>query len=205
MNYEIEMKAHVYNRQEVIDILNKIAVYGGHTQKNDTYYRLQKQFSQNSNQENQDNFQNYVTARIRQEKLTLDGKTSTKFYFTYKRKELKKSSDGKEIEVNEENEFTFDDDSALTLFFQDAGAQISLKKQKSVEQWNFFVDGENAHIELCTVPPLGDFLEIEIIKSENDAQIVKKCRNIIQKIFTECNIPLNQIEERYYRDMLKGI
>ena len=205
MNYEIEMKAHVYNRQEVIDILNKIAVYGGHTQKNDTYYRLQKQFSQNSNQENQDNFQNYVTARIRQEKLTLDGKTSTKFYFTYKRKELKKSSDGKEIEVNEENEFTFDDDSALTLFFQDAGAQISLKKQKSVEQWNFFVDGENAHIELCTVPPLGDFLEIEIIKSENDAQTVKKCRNIIQKIFTECNIPLNQIEERYYRDMLKDI
>ena len=62
-----------------------------------------------------------------------------------------------------------------------------------------------AHAELCEVPPLGDFLEIEIIKEKNDEETVKKMKDIIMKIFEECGIKKEDIESRYYRDMLKKL
>lgn len=199
MSFEIELKAHVYNRDEVIKKMNcSGAEYLGHTEKSDVYYR----FSVPGISSEGDG---YITARIRKEILQKDGTESALNYFTYKRKKLVKGADGKEIEVNEENEFTFEGSAnPMEVFFGDLGACISLKKEKKVEQWMFDIDGEAAHVELCTVPTLGDFLEIEIIKNENDEVTVNRCKKIEEKIFAMCNIPLEQIESRPYRELLQN-
>lgn len=195
MAYEIEIKAHVYNREEVIQKLNsmKDAIYSGHTEKKDSYYHFPVGVK-------------YISARIRKEKLVLNGKTSDKNYFTYKRKKLVTGDDGVQIEANEENEFTFEGDtSPIEVFFEDLGAKLYIRKEKSVEQWMLKADGEEAHVELCTLPDLGDFLEIEIIKPDNSAEVVSKCKKIEETILTECNIPLSQIEPRYYTQMLREL
>ena len=197
MNYEIELKAHVRNRDEVIKILNSAGTYLGHTEKQDDYYHFELGEGLTA-----PDGRSFLSSRIRKETLTLNGKTSSTCYFTYKRKEIKKNEDGTEIEVNEENEFTTEDASALEVFFKDLGGKIDLHKSKSVEQWTHTKNGETAHVELCNVPPLGDFLEIEIIKNQNDEETVRKCKKIIEEIFTDCGISLDQIEPRYYRDML---
>ena len=113
MNYEIELKAHVKNRAEVIEILNKTGTYLGHTEKSDDYYHFELADGRTA-----PDGRNFLSSRIRKETLTLDGKTSSNCYFTYKRKEVKKNEDGTEIEVNEENEFTTADASALEVFFK---------------------------------------------------------------------------------------
>lgn len=197
MGFEIELKAHVYNRDDVIARMNSSgAEYLGHTEKADVYYRF------NVSQENHSE-KKYISARIRRELLKFNGKESSTNYFTYKRKEVLRGKNGSEIEVNDENEFTFEGSTKpLEVFFEDLGGTISLKKEKKVEQWMINLDGEEAHVELCTVPPLGDFLEIEIVKDENDEETVNRCKKIEEKIFEMCNITLNQIEPRYYRDLL---
>lgn len=198
MNYEIELKAHVDDRKKVIEILNQLGSYLGHTKKSDDYYHFPLKGK------NAPDGRNFLSARIRKEELTLDGKSQACCYFTYKRKENKIGEDGTKIEVNEENEIQCRDASALEVFFADLGAEIDLHKEKDVEQWMVNFEGESAHAELCTVPPLGDFLEIEIIKNQNDPETVKKLKEIIIKIFKKCGLEKDKIEERYYRDMLKN-
>ncbi|WP_156011590.1 CYTH domain-containing protein [Treponema sp. C6A8] len=200
MNYEIELKAHVKNREEVIEKLNKAAAYLGHTEKEDDYYHfelLQGKVAPDG--------RDFISARIRKETLTLNGEKSSTCYMTYKRKEIKKNEDGTEIEVNEENEITFENAAPLEILFSDLGGKIDLHKSKSVEQWSLCKNGEKAHVELCEVPPLGDFLEIEIIKNQNDEETVKKCKKFIEEIFADCGISKEMIEPRYYRDMLKSL
>lgn len=241
MSYEIELKAHVYNREQVIETLNglEFGEYLGHTEKSDTYYHFEVGGEAEVTNEGAGVNQaeatvsqpdagvcsaagvntgkpevtgtaavsadrSYISARIRKEKLVLQGQESASNYFTYKRKEVILGSDGRKIEVNDEKEINFGGSAeALEVFFTDLGGKVALKKEKSVEQWVLELDGEKAHVELCTVPPLGDFLEIEIIKDANDEATVARCKKIEEKIFTLCHIPLEQIEPRYYSQMLK--
>lgn len=203
MGYEIELKAHVYNRREVISKMNESdGKYLGHTEKSDVYYRFPLLKNDDENQSEQ----KYISARIRHEELEFNQVKSSQNYFTYKRKKNVKTADGAVIEVNEENEIIFEGSiHPLEIFFSDLGGLVGLKKEKKVEQWIINLDGEEAHVELCTVPPLGDFLEIEIIKSENDEETVNRCKKIEEKIFKMCNIPLTQIEPKCYRDLLAGV
>lgn len=252
MSYEIELKAHVYNREQVIETLNglEFGEYLGHTEKSDTYYHFAVGAGVNEGESGVNDggaegcgvggvndsvadvcgaggvntgktgvntskpevtgaaavssARDYISARIRKEKLVFKGEESCSNYFTYKRKEVILGSDGREIEVNDEKEINFGGSAeALEVFFTDLGGKVALKKEKSVEQWILELDGEKAHVELCTVPPLGDFLEIEIIKDANDEVTVARCKKIEEKIFTLCHIPLEQIEPRYYSQMLK--
>lgn len=55
---EIELKAHVYNRKEVISKLNSIANYLGIVDKKDTYYHIPVC----------NNDKKYISVRIRKEK-----------------------------------------------------------------------------------------------------------------------------------------
>ena len=57
--YEIEIKAHVYNRDKVISILNSFAEYQCYIEKKDNYFR----FPVSSEGEKP------VTVRIRKEKI----------------------------------------------------------------------------------------------------------------------------------------
>ncbi|MDY5123560.1 MAG: CYTH domain-containing protein [Treponema sp.] len=190
--YEIELKAHVYNREKVISKLNEIAIYGGHTEKSDTYYHLPKK-------------DDYLSVRIRKESLLLNNEQTFTNYFTYKRKESFVSENGSMIEVNQENEFTMADSKPLELLFKDLGGTVSLVKNKSADQWSVMINGNNVHIELCNVPPLGDFLEIEILKEKNDDITVIEMKKIEENIFLECGIQLSQIENRYYSELLREI
>ena len=197
MSFEIEIKAHVYNRSFVIEKLNSIAEYLGHTEKKDLYYHFPKEDAEKK----------YVPVRIRNQiERSGENKTEKKeCYFTYKKKELKTCTDNSKIEVNVENETLVENADALEQFFMDVGGKLAYTKEKIVEHWIYKSDGEELHVELCTVPPLGDFLEIEAIKeNENEAEITK-IKSLEQQLLTECNIPLSQIENKYYSEMLASL
>ncbi len=189
---EIELKAHVYNKAEVISKLNQTATYLGKLHKNDNYFHIPTT----------NNEKKYISVRIRKEESFLNGETTQKTYFTYKRKELLQGKDNVFIEVNDENECLVDDDKALAVFFSDLGGTLSLKKEKIIEHWNMQKDCFTIHIELCNVPPLGDFLEIEVVTDQDDEPTVLKIKKLEEEILNNCNIPIDNIEKRYYSDML---
>lgn len=187
--FEVEAKAHVADRAKVIRILNETARYLGSVHKKDCYYK------------NADG----IKPRIRIEEPWSTGETSlpnpakTQILFTYKRKELRKTESGKVLEVNDEKECTLSSPEALDTLFTDAGFELYLQKEKFVMGWQ---DGK-AHIELCTVPPLGNFLEIEIMSESDEDSAVEMLRRQILAIFERTGIGEEQIENRYYSDMLR--
>lgn len=200
---EIELKAHVNSRKNVTETLNKIAKYLGSASKEDFYYSIPLAKCENS--------KDFVTVRIRKEifsKFPLNSNESKtdfvqKIYMTYKSKEVNLDSNGNSLEVNEENECQIDNLEALEKLFFSLGAKITLQKQKFCEQWNYFKNDEILHAELCEVPPLGDFLEIEVIKDKASKKEIEKIRKLEQNLLEECKIPLNQIESKYYKTLLE--
>ncbi|MBQ6781321.1 MAG: class IV adenylate cyclase [Treponema sp.] len=181
--YEIELKAHVDDRTAVISALNGFAVYEGAVQKADTYYALKKDGKK-------------ISARIRVESSERDG---TKILLTYKRKELRVDEKGTSTEVNDEKECSLSSVDAVFALLQDIGFKVSLKKNKSVMSWRY----DGALFELCEVPPLGDFLEIEILSSTNDSKTVKSYQKKLQELLDKTGIPHKNIENRYYSEMLR--
>ena len=105
--YEIESKAHVLQRENVIQKLNSFATYGGKSEKKDIYYRIPSDFSPES----------YVSVRFRTEVFYSQDKTEKITYFTYKKKSIQKDKNSSAIEVNEEHECTISDFSAIETFF----------------------------------------------------------------------------------------
>lgn len=209
--YEIELKAHVKDRKKTLSALNSFACpiksqegIPLAIEKDDTYYRLPL-----TGRAAVDG-RPYLTCRIRREVCRAIGKETEKgctvesntVFFTYKRKALKHEG-GCDIEVNDEKECRLDDDKALISMLLDAGFFVSQRKRKTVLGYTYPTPLGEAHIELCTVPPLGDFLEIEIMSEENDDKTVYKAQEAIKKIFQKCSISLDAIEERYYSQMLQ--
>ncbi len=181
--FGIELKAHADNRKKVVDCLNTFADYLQSVQKDDVYWAMQKSGGK-------------IQTRIRKERDLDTG--SSKIYMTYKRKECRFSENGSAFEVNDERECLLSDSDALETFLKDTGFEISLEKHKSVMGWQF---GE-CHIELCTVPPLGDFLEIEVMSDKNDERTTNEKKQKIIEIFKRCEISEDKIENRYYSEML---
>lgn len=189
--YEIELKAHVYKREETVSLLNSFAEYLGTTIKDDTYYHFQLQDSESR-----------LTCRIRHELYTFpDSTTKTQDVLTYKAKERRTDKGGSTYEVNEENETTLSDPEALRKLLFATGYREAYTKHKDVMQWIYNTELGQAHIELCTVPPLGDFLEIEMITENcnNEETIRDKLKSLIVK----SGVSLNDIEEKYYSELLK--
>lgn len=191
--YEIELKAHVEDRQATIEKINAFAVYCGEVHKSDTYYRLVADGKK-------------ISTRIRKETRVPEGNRTrgtragdTLTLLTYKRKEKRMDANGIATEVNDEKECTVSDAAPLEALLADIGFEVSIKKEKQVMGWTY----ENAHLELCTVPPLGDFLEIEILSPDNDAKTVQSCQQELQELLEKAGISKDKIEERYYSDMLR--
>ena len=180
--YEIELKAHVEDRDATIAKINTFATFCGEVQKSDTYYRLTQ-----GNRK--------ISTRIRTE----SNDAGTKFLLTYKRKELRTDENGIKTEVNDEKECLISAVEPLEALLSDIGFSVSLKKEKSVLGWNY----REAHLELCTVVPLGDFLEIEIISPQNDSESVRTYQQELYSILAMAGISRDKIEERYYSDMLR--
>ena len=190
--YEIELKAHIYNREETIKILNTFANYVGFFQKHDSYYKLQKQ---NSN--------DFISVRIRKELSKQEQNISEKIYLTYKQKELKNTSDGTKIEVNNEKECELSNSETVISILLDTGFYEYLAKSKTVEKFSYQTPSGTATIEICTIPPIGDFIEIEILNDSNNESNVDNIRKEILSILEKCNIPQSQIEEKFYSQLLK--
>lgn len=192
--FEIEMKAHVRDRKEVTQKLNDFATYLCSRNKSDVYYTLPIIEG------------GETSVRLRTESITKNDISSQEITFTYKRKESITGEDGNSIEVNDENEISLSKDDAKVLekLFLDIG-KIRLTKSKIVENWELETCEGLANIELCTVPPLGDFLEIEVINEDDNVQKVNRIKDQIKQIFIRCGISLDDIENRYYSDMLKSV
>lgn len=192
--FEVELKAHVYDRENVIKKLNERARYLCFRHKEDVYYTLFKKDGTN------------IGVRIRTETIKKNHDQSEERTFTYKRKEIKKDFDGKSIEVNDENEISLSKEDAQVLekLFLDIG-EIRYKKTKIAENWELNTKAGLANIELCTVPPLGDFLEIEILTEDDSPAHIEEINNEIKKIFTICEINLSMIEDHFYSEMLKSM
>lgn len=189
--YEIELKAHVPDRKKTTDLINSFAVYLGTTVKDDTYYHFQSPSSDR-----------HLTCRIRRETYTFpDSTTKTQDVLTYKSKEKRTDSNGSSYEVNEENESVVSDPDALVKLLTDTGYSQAYTKHKDVMQWTYKTAFGDAHLELCNVPPLGDFLEIEIVTEscKNEEGIRDELKSLIEK----SGIPLSNIEERYYSELLR--
>ncbi|MCR5723818.1 MAG: class IV adenylate cyclase [Treponema sp.] len=192
--FEIELKAHVSDRAPVIAALNSFACYQGAVQKEDCYYALQGK----------------KRCRIRKETPFLvqgqpepqlpAGKTAVpRCFFTYKRKERRTSADGIMLEVNDEKESEFCSSEALEAYLSDNGFEVVLKKHKTVLGWMY----KDIHIELCSVPPLGDFLELETLAEKNDTQTIEHRQKALKDVLKRAGLNTDAIENRYYSDMLR--
>ena len=193
--YEIELKAHVRDRQKTITLIEGFATFCGTTQKSDTYFHL---FSMEEKKESKD----HVTCRLRHESHTgPDGKHKERNLFTYKSKELRTDSNGASYEVNEENETALENPEAFKKFILDLGFSKAYTKQKDVRAWTYQTDYGKANIELCNVVPLGDFLEIEIICENCNNE--DKINDELKKILIKSGVDLGDIEKKYYSELLK--
>lgn len=232
--YEIELKAHVYNRDELIPKLNADARYLGTAEKNDTYWRLtafvrdaaidangkagtmrpdkktdaywrqtaaapdgSKKTTRTAEQVPAENS---LTVRIRTEctETAEKGKTC-RHLVTYKEKH-REYKENPALEVNDEKEFAVSDRAEFERFLHKAGFEAVYEKHKKSMQW----EKGDALIELCTVEPLGDFLEMEILAETADENRVKKTRLALEKLLKKYGIPLEQIEPMYYSELLKA-
>lgn len=183
--YEIELKAHVENYNETKKTIDEFAEFIGEKTKSDTYWKLKKNKDEKS-----------MKIRVREEKSL----QKEEILVTYKRKEVKKDA-GTEVhfEVNEEKEFTISDRNGFETILEDIGFKIAYTKEKKVLQWKV----DTVLLELCTVPPLGNFLELEILSESNVPEETNKCIKKLQKVLKKSNIPQSKIEKRYYSEMLQ--
>jgi adenylate cyclase class 2 len=184
--YEIELKAHVYDYAAVKNTVDSFAVYYGFADKNDIYWHIPS-----------------VTVRVRTQKFTkANGTQNTTHIVTYKQKELRESNVAGEsaIEVNDEKEFTISETEPFITLLKNLGFTLKITKHKAAHAWKH----GRALIELCTVEPLGHFLEIEILSESNDEQYVAQARAEIESLLQKSGVALSNIEEQNYADLLKA-
>ena len=193
---EIELKAHARDREAVLQKLRSFAVFDKSVSKDDRYFKMEKSGAPNG----------HITARIRQEKsVDQNGRAlEEKIFLTYKKKEKRLASGGGALEVNQEFEAALDNAECLEALFADIGFVPHFTKHKDAV--GFYADTPcgKAHLELCSVPPLGDFLEIEFVTDgeANESQIAAM-RKELESLVVKCGLALDDIEEKYYSELLE--
>lgn len=192
---EIELKAHARDRGAVLKKLEAFAVFDKSVSKDDRYFKLPKEGAPNGR----------ITARIRQEKISdKSGRAlEEKTLLTYKKKEKRVSSGGGALEVNQEFESALDNAECLEALLRDVGFVPHFTKHK--DAIGFYADTPcgKAHLELCSVPPLGDFLEIEFVtEGEASESQIAAMRKELEALVVKCGLALEDIEEKYYSELL---
>lgn len=201
---EIEIKARVKDRTGLEERLNEIATFTMQVLRDDTYYGLTKETR--------------CKLRVRRESLLTDGgQKEKKTLLTYKRKEMRTLPDGSSSEVNDEKETVIQDADVLEAFLKDSGFLVTLKKHKDVKDWELCVKKESfakeagigqdltATFELCNVPPLGDFLEIEILSPVDTPCAVEAIQKKLHELLALVGIGEDQVENRYYSELLREV
>ena len=196
---EIELKARVEDVRALAARLEKKAQFQRCCYKRDTYWK-----------ENQKQIQ----IRIREEKTVLTEVFSFQaeqwpfevaiiqaagtevIFVTYKRKAVMNAS----FEVNQEQEFQLDKKEPLEIFLQDAGFSPELKKEKLVAAWQW----DEVLLELCFIPELGNFLELEILCDSDSPEVVTAAHAKLRQVLAACGIEESAIESRYYSQLLQA-
>lgn len=181
--FEVELKARISDIQSVKANLSTFASYKKHIDKSDEYFHLDTTKNPGG-----------VTVRFRRETYE-DGTQSD--IFCYKRKEMR---DG--VEVNDERETVVLDSYPILTMLTDAGFAQTLKKHKISDLYTYQTPYGLCNIEICNVETLGDFLEIEILTSDNDESLIASIKGQIRKILFRCGIEESAIEPRYYKELL---
>ncbi|MDO4505557.1 MAG: class IV adenylate cyclase [Spirochaetales bacterium] len=178
---EIELKARVADKSAVEEKLNSFARFERSVTRDDKYYVGPSGKGK----------------KIRIRKETENGTVT--WLLTYKKKENRTGPDGTSSEVNEELETKIEDPAPLVQYLEDTGYTVALTKHKDVLDW--VCDG--ATLELCNIPPLGWFLEIEILSEKNDDETVQAAQKKLKELLTKSGLSENDIEEKYYSQLLK--
>lgn len=190
---EIELKARIFNKDELIEKLNRLAKFENKILKDDVYY------SNGEKNKNQIRFRKEIINNIE------------KNYITYKHKKIT-TINNVSIEVNQEDESEIENPEVLERFLNDAGFSISLKKRKEVLAWKYFLNQDEKKygiefitLELCNIHPLGDFLEMEILLENEEKEKTDYCYFLLEKMLLKLKIPLSNIEKKYYSELLREI
>lgn len=116
---------------------------------------------------------------------------------TYKRKERLAAA----FEVNQEQEFQIDKKEPLEIFLQDTGFVVFIKKEKLVAAWEW----ENVTLELCFIPELGNFLELEVLSPSDTPEVVDTTHKKLRTVLAQCGINESAIEGKYYSELLQEV
>ncbi len=195
---EIEVKAHVKDRDSLLQKVKAFSSFDKIVIKDDSYFKLAKEGFAGG----------HLTARLRrEERRDKENKLlESANLLTYKKKERRLSADGAAIEVNQEYESAVENPQALEALFLDIGFEPYFTKHK--DTIGFYADTPcgKAHLELCSVPPLGDFLEIEFVTDgDSSAEEIEAMRKELEALVLKSGLRLEDIEEKYYSELLQEI
>ncbi len=188
MAKEIELKAHVYDFSLTLEKLrlNKHISNETFAHKLDVYY-----FNPLINQ----------SFRVRQELLkSNDTLISKETILTVKQKSITEGIEqNNEIEV----ELPYDNFKDTLTFFDSMGFNKTIRKSKTGYSFNFNKFEYPLHIELLEVNDLGWFFEIEFVIDESiDQNIINTLINNLYETLKIFDIPIENIEKRYYSQMI---
>ena len=177
--FEIEKKAWIEDKERIISYLSTHAEYLGESKKSDVYF-CQKE-------KDQVNIFTDTVYRLR----TIEKKDKTLFEVTYKKKSLVHNT-----EVNKEYNFEVDDGEVFLQFTEYIGFKPFIEKTKLTQKFNY----REALVEISTVLPLGDFIEVEILSTKEEETPAHIQR--IDDIFEELQIPKENEESTPYVDLI---
>lgn len=174
MALEIELKAWVDDRQHLEALLGDRFPEERSYERDDTYYCRPDEGSARTFRLRIDNGQPQVTFK---DKQVRDG-----------------------VEVNREREFGVDNADMFREFMQWLGYREYVRKHK---QGRVFRGPDPVRLELVHVRDLGDFLELEALLDEQDQDQGDTVAAELRGLLASLGIAAEQIESRYYIDMLR--
>jgi adenylate cyclase class 2 len=189
MPVEIELKAHIGNPELIKSRLDGIAEFSAAIEKKDVYWFP----SAGGGEKNLP----VSGIRVRKESITdAEGKFSQMVLVTYKNKERRNG-----IEVNDEYEFEVSSAEVFEDMLGRLGLKQGIAKRKKGWAWKF----RGITAELVTVDGLGWFVELEIIADKADRETSGEGRKQLLGLLDKLGIERENIEERYYTEMLKAL
>ena len=197
---EIELKAHVQDVVSLATQLEQNAQFQRCCYKSDTYWKESQKQIQIRIREEQTLFTEPHFFQAEQwpfERAAIQSADKEEILVTYKQKELREAA----FEVNQEHEFHVDKREPLETFLQDAGFVVSIKKEKLVAAWQW----DEVLLELCSIPELGHFLELEILCDSDSPPVVAGAHKTLRKVLAACGIQEDAIERRYYSELLQEV
>lgn len=172
--WEIELKARVPQPEEVAKKLQQLGQPGGEFDRRDIYYSSTRDGP--------------TLFRLRQE--------GERAVVTHKIKTVEAG-----IEHSQETEFSVSDPEAFHRFALSLGYVVTVEKRKRGRWWRL---AEDFKAELSEVPPLGFWLELEILLSpEAPAQRRQEAQGRLEETLQLLGLYRASVEGRPYTDLLR--